>query len=109
MDRLNGDDLFINDSNEGVQEYPGLIDMAQKAINLLSTKYDDKGFFLMVEASRVDQCGHDNDIVCLLWEMDEFMMTTEWILEWAANDTETLVVMLSDHETGGMAIGFVKI
>ena len=33
------------------------------------------------------------------------MITTEWVLEWAANDTETLVVMLSDHETGGMVIG----
>ena len=98
MDRLHGDDLFYNDSIDGVKEYPDLLDMSQKAINLLSTKYEDEGFFLMIEASQVDLCGHDNDIVCLLWEMEEFMITTEWVLEWAENDADTLVVMLSDHE-----------
>ena len=47
----------------------------------------------MIEASEVDSCGHGNDIVCLLS-----------MLKWEENDTETLVVMLSDHETGGMTV-----
>lgn len=31
--------------------------------------------------------------------------TTDWILDWAEADGETLVVILSDHETGGLTIG----
>ena len=104
LDRIHGD-VYLNDSMVGEEEYPTLMQMSEKAINLLSTKYKDEGFFLLIEASEVDLCGHANDIVCMLWEMEEFMTTTEWVLEWAANDTQTLVVMLSDHETGGMAIG----
>lgn len=49
--------------------------------------------------------GHANDIVCMLWEMDEFINTTQWVLDWAEQNGETLVVMLSDHETGGLSIG----
>ena len=37
--------------------------------------------------------------------MEEFMDTTEYILDWAEADGDTLVVILSDHETGGLTFG----
>ena len=46
-----------------------------------------------------------SDIVCLLWEMEEFMQTVEYVLNWAENDGDTLVVLMSDHETGGLTLG----
>eukprot|EP01084_Bolivina_argentea_P142322 250048_1 len=100
LDRINGY-IRVNDS----APYPTLLQMTKKAINLLYTKYKNQGFFLMVEASQVDLCGHDNDIVCLLSEMEEFVETTQYIIDFAENNKETLVVMLADHETGGMTIG----
>ena len=101
LDRING---YIKSLDEDSAPYPGMLAMTKKAINLLSSKYEDEGFFLMVEASEVDLCGHDNDIVCVLWEMEEFMNTADYVFDWADNNGETLVVVLSDHETGGMSI-----
>jgi len=104
VDRLNGW-IEINDTVDGVDEYPSLVQMTKKTISLLSTKYEQEGFALLVEGSQVDLCGHDNDVVCMLWEMEEFMDTVDYALEWAQYDEETLVVILSDHETGGLTIG----
>eukprot|EP01083_Nonionella_stella_P209720 759930_1 len=91
LDRINGD-VQINDTIDGITQYPGLVNMSKKAINLLNAKYEKDGFFLLVEASEVDWCGHDNDIVCLMWEMEEFIETTQYILNWAEEDGDTLVV-----------------
>ena len=43
LDRIN-DDRF---------QHPGLLNMSKKAINLLNSKYENEGFFLLVEASKV--------------------------------------------------------
>eukprot|EP01084_Bolivina_argentea_P297973 513423_1 len=93
LDRIN-----LNDSSI---QFPNLLQMTKKGINLLSTKYEKEGFIMLVEASAVDWCAHFNDIVCLLSEMDELTQTLEYVLNWAENDGSTLVVKLSDHETGG--------
>lgn len=97
--------FYLDRINDNKTQYPTLMDMSKKAINLLNAKYEKDGFFLLVEASKVDTCGHMNDIVCAIWEMEEFMLTTEYILNWAETDGNTLVVMLSDHETGGLVMG----
>eukprot|EP01084_Bolivina_argentea_P031891 58999_1 len=100
VDRFNGY-ILANDVGQ-TTEYPTLEDMTKKAVNLLSSKYEEEGFFLLVEASQVDMCGHDNDIVCLLWEMEETLDVVQYLIDFAKNDGETLVMILSDHETGGM-------
>jgi len=87
-------------------DYPGLLDMAKQTINTLDKKYgNNEGFFVMVEGSRIDQCGHDNDIACLVNEMIEFENTIDWIMEWANQKQDTLVIVVPDHETGGFSIG----
>lgn len=53
MDRLNGY-VEVNDTARGIEEYPTLVQMSSKAIKLLSEKYEDDGFVLVVEASQVD-------------------------------------------------------
>lgn len=44
-------------------EYPSLEEMARLAIRALeeATRNSDKGFFLMIEGSRIDHAGHGND------------------------------------------------
>lgn len=45
--------------------YPSLDEMARTALTALeaATKDSDKGFFLMIEGSRIDHAGHGNDPV----------------------------------------------
>ena len=62
------------------------------------------GFFLMVEASEIDGGGHDNDMQYTVEEMLDFDQTIGKVLEFAAKDGETLVVITADHETGGLTL-----
>lgn len=74
----------------------------EKAIEVLSK--NGKGFFMMVEGSQIDWGGHDNDIDYILAELFDFDRAVGKALEFAKNDGETLVIVTSDHETGGLTI-----
>lgn len=84
-------------------EQPSLAEMTAKAIDLLDD--DEDGYFLMVEASRVDHAGHDNDAAAHLHDILAYNEAAAVILERARADGNTLVVSVSDHETGGMSLG----
>jgi alkaline phosphatase len=75
---------------------------ALKAVELLSG--NDRGFFLMVEGSMIDDGGHDNRLDRLMEEVHDFDRTVGKVLDWAAGNGETLVVVTSDHETGGWTL-----
>jgi alkaline phosphatase len=81
-------------------------DMLEKAtttaMRLLSA--NPEGFFLMIEGSQVDWGGHAGSTVRVVEEMLDFDRALGLVLAYAALDGETLVVVTSDHETGGMAI-----
>jgi len=79
--------------------------MSRISIDLLNKTYNDEGFFMMIEGSRIDSCGHMNDIACILWEMEQFIEAVDYVIDWAREDGETLVVVLADHQTGGLTIG----
>ena len=64
------------------------------------------GFFLQVEAGRVDHAGHANDAVSLLAEMLEFDRTIALAAEFALARTDTLLVVTTDHATAGAAFTF---
>lgn len=72
-----------------------------KALELLDNK---KGFFLMVEGSMIDDGGHDNKAGHTMEEVFDFDKTLGIVLEWAAKDGETLVIVTGDHATGGMTL-----
>ena len=63
-----------------------------------------KGFFFMVEGSQLDDYGQVNDLPMLMQETHDFDRTVGAVLEWAARDGETLVVVTADHETGGLTL-----
>lgn len=75
---------------------------AMKAIELLSK--NEKGFFLMIEGSMIDDGGHDNQLDRLMGEVHDFDRTVGKVLKWAAEDGGTLVVVTADHETGGWTL-----
>lgn len=77
-------------------------DATLHALSLLAR--NDKGFFAMLEGSRIDDCGHWHDIPALINEMADFDQTIGKVLQWAEKDGETLVIVLADHETGGLSL-----
>ncbi len=74
----------------------------QTALNILDN--DPDGFFLMIEGSQIDWAGHANDTPWIIEEMLDFDLTIGKVLEFAAKNEETLVIVTADHETGGLTI-----
>ncbi|KIE01552.1 repressible alkaline phosphatase precursor, partial [Metarhizium majus ARSEF 297] len=86
--------------------YPSLSEMAQTALRALekATDTSDKGFFLMIEGSRIDHAGHINDPAAQVREVLEYDKTFKAVLDFIDDTTtETILVATSDHETGGLA------
>ncbi|EHY56872.1 Repressible alkaline phosphatase [Exophiala dermatitidis] len=86
--------------------YPSQAEMARLALKALSaaTKDSEKGFFLMIEGSRIDHAGHANDPAAQVHEVmahDEAFAAVLKFLE--EDDTDGILVSTSDHETGGLA------
>lgn len=82
---------------------PTLLEMTRKALEVLSQ--DREGFFLMVEGSQIDWGGHANDAPYLIHETLAFDEAVAAARDFAAKDGNTLVIVLADHETGGLALG----
>lgn len=84
-------------------DQPSLAEMTDKAIEQLSTS--DSGFFLMIEAGRIDHAAHGNDAAAHLYDILAYDEAVRVALEFAERDGRTLIVTTADHETGGMTIG----
>lgn len=95
---------------EGLRDQPMLDDMTRLALKSLS-EHSPEGFYLMVEGASIDKQEHAVDAERTIWDTIEFDNAVAAALEFAARtngdddpDNETLVVVGSDHETGGMAV-----
>lgn len=82
---------------------PTLAEMTQKAINILSK--NEKGFFLMVEGSKIDWAAHANDPVGVVSDVLSFDDAVKVALDFAKKDKDTAVIIAADHFTSGMSIG----
>ena len=60
--------------------------------------------FMMIEGSQIDWGGHSNDTQYIVDEMIDFDNAIGKVLDFAATDGNTLVVITADHETGGFSI-----
>ncbi len=77
---------------------PTLAQQTEKALELLGQ--NPKGFFLMVEAGKVDWAAHANDPGSLLAEMKTLDATLAIVLAYADKHPDTLVYLNADHDTG---------
>lgn len=87
--------------------YPSLDEMAKTALAALeeATKDSDKGFFLMIEGSRIDHAGHGNDPAAQVREVLAYDKAFGSVLNFLDKSmTEGVMVATSDHETGGLSI-----
>ncbi|MEM2452928.1 MAG: alkaline phosphatase, partial [Ignisphaera sp.] len=84
-------------------ETPSLVEMTAKAIEILDK--NPCGFFLMIEGGRIDHAAHANDIASVIAETKEFDDVVGFVTLYARSRGDTLVIVTSDHETGGLTIG----
>ncbi len=81
---------------------PSLAEMTAKALDILSR--DPDGFFLMVEGSQIDWGGHANDRDKVIRQTRLFDEAVNVGVQFAKTHGNTLVVVVADHETGGLTI-----
>lgn len=75
-----------------------------RGLELLSKAAGDAGFVMMLEGSCIDDWLHGNRIDLAMEELLDFDRTIGDVLEWAAADGHTLVVVVADHATGGLSL-----
>ncbi|NVO01691.1 MAG: alkaline phosphatase [Bacteroidetes bacterium] len=100
---LFADEALQNDIDRNPNEIPSLLEMTEKAIKILSK--NEKGFFLMIEGSKVDWAAHSNDPIGIITEFLAFDKTVELVLDFAKKDGNTAVVICPDHGNSGVNIG----
>ncbi|MCU1431724.1 MAG: alkaline phosphatase [Actinotalea sp.] len=76
--------------------------MTQKALDVLST--DRHGFFLLVEEEAIDEMAHNNNAARTIQAGQALDGTVALIMDFVEQHRGTLVVIIGDHETGGLAI-----
>ncbi|MEC0181884.1 alkaline phosphatase [Paenibacillus peoriae] len=91
------------DMDRDVSKEPSLAEMTTKAIDVLSK--NDKGFFLMVEGSKVDWAAHANDPTGIISDVLSFDDAVKVALDYAKRNQNTVVVAVTDHGNGGLTIG----
>ncbi|MFD1507305.1 alkaline phosphatase [Georgenia yuyongxinii] len=108
-DRLLG--LFANQemfqqANEGEGDVYAppvpLMDMAAKALDVLSEDRD--GFFLLIEEEAIDEMAHNSNTALTIKSGQALDETVAMVLDFAKHHRGTLVLVVGDHETGGLAI-----
>ena len=67
-------------------------------------KKKNKNFFIMVEGSQIDNVNHNNDKNGLMAELSDFNTAVNYALDFAEKDKNTLVIVIADHDTGGLSI-----
>lgn len=94
--------LATQPADSNMRQLPTLPEMAQAALNIASVEPD--GFFLMIEGGLIDKVCHNKDTASCVHEVLGFDETVRVVMEWARQRNDTLVIVVSDHETGGLTV-----
>lgn len=97
-------------SGRNATDVPGLKEMTLKAIDILTTRHRNEGWFLMSEAASIDKQMHTLDYdraLGDLLELDDTVKATMAKLKQLGNDKETLVLVTADHGHGFDVAGSV--
>ena len=113
IDDLAGDGLagFRNGATPSREDFeaPSLVTMLDAALAVLDARFaehdNDEGFFLLVEAGRIDHAAHANDAGAVVGEICAYDRAFKRAVEYVASRDDALVVATSDHDTGGVSVG----
>lgn len=78
--------------------------LARCAEVALQRLQNDNGFFLMIESSGTDKYGHNNNINGKLNSVVTLDRTVAAVLKFMEENPDTLLIITSDHETGGVKL-----
>jgi len=96
-----GDMSFEMDRNK--DQEPSVFDMTQAALEILYRNRGN-GFVLLVETENVDNAAHRSDVTSLIHALREFDRAVGLAYDfYLKHPRETLILVTSDHETGGLA------
>ncbi|KAJ9466053.1 putative pyrophosphatase/phosphodiesterase [Diplonema papillatum] len=98
--------VFKDRAADPANREPGLKEMALFALKKLAASRDGR-FYLVVEAASVDKMAHANDFTRMLGDALELQATIAALdakLKELGLADETLVVVTSDHSTGGFDV-----
>ena len=84
-----------------------LTEMTSKALEILAPA--DQGFFLMVEEEGIDAFSHVNNAELTIESGIEFDRSVALAKDFAAENGDTLLIVVGDHQTGGMTIESVDV
>jgi len=107
------------DRNPAIE--PSLVEMAETALTSLyeATKNSKKGtlfhqfpkslliisgFFIMIEASRIDHAGHSNDPIGHLHDTLQYNELLDFVKNWIDKHDDTQMLSAADHECGGLTL-----
>ena len=97
---------LVIDKKAGLSKLNGrgnwLLEAFSKTVGILSK--NKNGFFLMTEGAQVDYGGHANSIPYIATEVMDFDQVVGKALQFADQNGETLVIVIADHETGGLSL-----
>ncbi len=94
IDRIHDEDI----------DSPELKEMTRAGIEVLSK--DEDGFFMMVEGGLIDKACHQNDLPSMIYEVLAFDEAIQVAYDfYLKHPNETLIIVVSDHETGGLGLG----
>jgi alkaline phosphatase len=83
---------------------PSQLTMSKSALSFLEKNSECGKYFLMSEGSQIDWASHDNDLPAMLVELADFNDTVNYMLDFASTRDDVLVIVSSDHETGGLTL-----
>jgi alkaline phosphatase len=64
-----------------------------------------KPYVLVVEGSQIDIGMHEHDAAAAAWDAIEFWDAISMTLDEADKDKQTVVLVVADHDTGGLSLG----
>ncbi|CAO2647572.1 Nn.00g084940.m01.CDS01 [Neocucurbitaria sp. VM-36] len=98
--------MYEIDRKQQPDQEPSLLEMVETALTSLdrATKRSYRGFFLMIEASRIDHAGHANDPVGHLHDIIMYNDVMKFVREWIDKHPDTLMMSAADHECGGLTL-----
>jgi len=81
-----------------------IVDFTRKGIEVLD---NPNGFFMMVESGKIDWAAHANDAGAVIHDVIAFdKAIEEAIAFYNRHPNDTLIIVIGDHETGGMTLGW---
>jgi len=84
------------------KHYVPVVDMVKKALDIADD--NPNGFFFAMESDDLDSAGHEHDVRNVIQSGQTINQVVKAIQEYRQTNPNVLLIVLADHETGGMTI-----